>query len=126
MDTGIFGAYAAVNPKNARKSTELILKEISRLKQTHVDQNELRDAKEHTKGNLMLASESNDNQMVRLAQNETHFGRYIPLEEVENNIESVTREDILELAESLFQKKRFALTLLGPVTQKNEFDMLSL
>ncbi|MGD2029494.1 MAG: pitrilysin family protein [Desulfobacterales bacterium] len=127
VDTGIFGAYAAVNPKNARKSTELILKEISRLKQTHVDQNELHDAKEHTKGNLMLASESNDNQMVRLAQNETHFGRYIPLEEIENNIESVTREDIFQLAESLFQKKRFALTLLGPVTQKNAFeDMLTL
>ena len=122
VDTGIFGASAAVNPKNARKSTELILKEIFRLKQTRVGPNELNDAKEHTKGSLMLASESNDNQMVRLAQNETHFGRFIPLEEIANNIESVTREDILDLAESLFQKRRFALTLLGPVTHKDDFD----
>jgi predicted Zn-dependent peptidase len=122
VDTGIFGAYAGLNPKNARKATELILKEISRLKQTRVDPNELKDAKEHTKGSLMLASESNDNQMVRLAQNETHFGRYIPLEEIANNIESVTQDDILDLAESLFQKRRFALTLLGSVTQKNEFN----
>jgi predicted Zn-dependent peptidase len=122
VDTGIFGAYAAVNPKNTRKTIELILKEISRLKQTRVDPNELQDAKEHTKGSLMLASENNDNQMVRLAQNETHFGRYIPLEEIKNNIESVTREDILDLAESLFQNRRFALTLLGAVAQKDDFD----
>jgi len=122
VDTGIFGAYAGLNPKNARKATELILKEISSLKQTRVDPNELKDAKEHTKGSLMLASESNDNQMVRLAQNDTHFGRYIPLEEIADNIESVTQDDILDLAESLFQKRRFALTLLGSVTQKNEFN----
>jgi predicted Zn-dependent peptidase len=122
VDTGMFGAYAGVNPKNACKSTELILKEISRLKQMRVDPNELRDAKEHTKGNIMLASESNDNQMVRLAQNEIHFGRYIPLEEIVNNIESVTQDDILHLAESLLQKGRFALTILGPVTDEKVYD----
>jgi predicted Zn-dependent peptidase len=127
VDTGIFGAYAGLNPKNARRATELILKEISRLKQTRVDPNELQDAKEHTKGSLMLASESNNNQMVRLAQNETHFGRFIPLEEIANNIESVTQDDILHLAESIFQKRPFALTLLGPVTHKNDFnDILTL
>jgi len=122
VDTGIFGAYAGLNPKNARKATELILKEIARLKHMRVDPNELQDAKEHTKGSLMLASESNDNQMVRLSQNETHFGRYIPLEEIANNIESVNQDDILHLAESLFQKSRFALTLLGPVADEKIYD----
>jgi predicted Zn-dependent peptidase len=70
----------------------------------------------------MLASESNDNQMVRMAQNETHYGRYIPLEDVVSKIEAVTGDDIRHLAESLFPANRFALTLLGPVTDKNVFD----
>jgi predicted Zn-dependent peptidase len=75
----------------------------------------------------MLASESNDNQMVRLAQNETHFGQYIPLKEIANNIDSVTQDDILDLAESLFQKTGFALTILGPVPHDNDFnDILTL
>jgi predicted Zn-dependent peptidase len=127
VDTGVFGAYAGVNSENARKSTELILKEIARLKHMRVDPNELQDAKEHTKGSLMLASESNDNQMVRLAQNDTHFGRYIPLEEIANNIQSVTQDDILDLAETLFQKTGFALTILGPVPHDNDFnDILTL
>jgi len=127
VDTGVFGAYAGVNSENACKATELILKEIKGLKNLRVDPKELQDAKEHTKGSLMLASESNDNQMVRLAQNDTHFGRYIPLEEIANNIQSVTQDDILDLAETLFQKTGFALTILGPVPHDNDFnDILTL
>jgi len=122
VDTGMFGAYAGVAPDNIQTSIQLILKEISKIKEMRVDSNELRYAKEYTKGNLMIASESNDNQMVRMAQNETHFGRYIPMEEVVNNVEAVTEDNILELAESLFQSNRFALTLLGPVTDKRAFD----
>lgn len=122
VDTGMFGTYAGVAPKNIQTSIRLILKEISKIREMRVDSNELRYAKEFTKGNLMIASESNDNQMVRMAQNETHFGRYIPMDEVINNVEAVTEEDILELAESLFQNNRFALTLLGPVADKHVFD----
>jgi len=122
VDTGMFGVYAGVNPDNAYKSVELILKEILKIKEVRIDPDELRYAKEFTKGNLMLASESNDNQMVRMAQNETHYGRYIPLEDVVSKIEAVTGDDIRHLAESLFPAKRFALTLLGPVTDKNVFD----
>ena len=122
VDTGMFGAYAGVSPVNLKQSIQLILREISKIKEIRVDSNELHYAKEFTKGNLMLASESNDNQMVRIAQNETHFGRYVPLEEIITKIEAVTEEDILHLAKSLFQDNRFALTLLGPVEDKHMFD----
>jgi len=122
VDTGMFGVYMGVNPKNAYESTTLILKEICKLKETRVDPNELRKAKEYTKGNLMLASENNDTQMVRAAQNETHFGFYIPLQDIVDRIESVTEDDILDLAESLLQANRFALTMLGPVTDEKAYD----
>jgi len=122
VDTGMFGTYAGVSPVNMKQSVQLLLKEISKIKEMRVDSNELHYAKEFTKGNLMLASESNDNQMVRMAQNETHYGRYIPLEEIINKIEAVTEEDILHLAESLFKDNRFSLTLLGPVDNKHMFD----
>ncbi|MGA8179715.1 MAG: pitrilysin family protein [Desulfobacterales bacterium] len=122
VDTGMFGAYAGVAPVNINQSIQLILKEISKIKEMRVDSSELHYAKELTKGNLMLASESNDNQMVRMAQNETHFGRYVPLEEIINNIDAVTEDDILHLAEDLFQDNRFSVTLLGPVDNKNQFD----
>ena len=122
VDTGMFGAYAGVSPANTKQSIRLILKELSKIKEKRVDSNELHYAKEFTKGNLMLALESNDNQMVRMAQNETHFGRYITLEEIIANIDAVTEADILHLAENLFQNNHYALTLLGPVDDKQQFD----
>jgi len=122
VDTGMVGAYAGVAPANIKQSIQLILKEIFKIKEMRVDASELHYAKEFTKGNLMLASESNDNQMVRMAQNETHFGRYVPLEEIINNIDAVTEDDILQLAEDLFQDNRFSVTILGPVDDKHLLD----
>jgi predicted Zn-dependent peptidase len=122
VDTGMFGAYAGVAPVNIKESVQLILKEISRTKEMRVGSSELHYAKEFTKGNLMLASESNDNQMVRMAQNETHFGRYVPLEEIIHAIDAVTEDDILHLAEELFQDNRFSVTLLGPVDDQHLID----
>ncbi|MBU0986619.1 MAG: insulinase family protein [Proteobacteria bacterium] len=122
VDTGMFGAYAGVDPKNAHATTAMLLEQIKKLKKTRVDAAELQAAKEYSKGNLLLASESNDNQMVRLAQNETHFGRFIPLLEVIDRLESVTEDEVLELAESLLNDHRFVLTILGSVSDKKVYE----
>ncbi len=122
-DTGMFGVYAGVAPKQAQETTRLVLDEINRLREKRVDASELKGAIEYTKGGLMLASESIDNQMVRSAQNEIHFGCEIPLQKIIENVEAVTRDDILELANDLFHPRQMALTLLGPVNKdKNEFE----
>lgn len=119
VDTGMFGVYAGVDPKRMLESIELILKEMYRLKMRRVDSAELHNSKECAKGGLLLASEGIDNQMVRLAQNEIHFGRYIPLQEIVDKIESVTEDNILGLTGDLFQTDRLAITLLGPVADKS-------
>ncbi len=122
VDTGMFGVYIAVNPKTSLKSTELILREMRKLKEMRVDPTDLNNAKEYTKGGLLLAAESVDNHMVRLAQNEIHFGRQIPLKSVIDKIEAVTGDEIIDLARYLFQSEQLALTMLGPVSDKKPFE----
>jgi predicted Zn-dependent peptidase len=70
----------------------------------------------------LLAAESVDNHMVRLAQNEIHFGRQIPLKSVIDKIEAVTGDEIIDLARYLFQSQQLALTMLGPVSDKKSFE----
>ena len=124
-DTGMFGVYVGVAPKRALEATQLVLDEINKLKEEHVESLELKGAIEYTKGGLLLASESIDNQMVRSAQNEIHFGCEVPLQEIIEKVEAVTREDILELANELFDPRQMALTLLGPVDgDKKEFEAI--
>ena len=124
VDTGMFGVYLGVDPRRTGETIELVLDEIHKLNTEEVDSSELRGAKEYTKGSLMLASESTDNQMVRTAQNEIHFGRDIGLQEVLEEIEKVTQDQIINLANELFQKNQMVLTILGPLNKKKIFEKL--
>jgi predicted Zn-dependent peptidase len=123
-DTGMFGAYAGVDSKHVCSVVELILKELLRFKVERIDSAALSDAKEYSKGSLMLATESVDNQMVRLAQNEIHFECDIPLEAVLEHIDAVRPEEIEELAEALFQTHQLALAILGPVEDTSDFESI--
>jgi predicted Zn-dependent peptidase len=113
-DTGMFGVYAAVEPDKALETTRLIARNLRALKDDPVSAAELQDAKDYTKGCLLLAAESTDNQMARIAQSELLFGRCIPLETILERLQAVTAEDLLALANTLFQADQTALTILGP------------
>ena len=118
VDTGMFGAYAAVEPSKSIETTTLLLEQLFRLKKEKVSGNEMTGAKEYIKGNLFMASESSENQMVRLAQNEFHFNRNIPLKTVVEQIEAVTADDILQLVNTLLEDNTLSLTLLGKVADR--------
>jgi predicted Zn-dependent peptidase len=124
VDTGMFGIYAGVHPNNVQQTIELIAQGMNAICRIPVTAAELQDAKEFTKGNIILATESVDNQMVRLAQNEIHFNDYIPLESVIERIEAVTTDDIQDLARTLFKAERCGVTLLGQVDDKTDFKSL--
>ena len=73
----------------------------------------LAEAKAFTKGNILLASESVDSQMARLASSEFHFGRQLPMDEVVAQIDAVTVEEVRRVAEMAFSQKP-AVAVLGP------------
>jgi predicted Zn-dependent peptidase len=123
VDAGMFGFYMGVDPKRAKETTRLVLEEIDRIKNEPIETSELSGAIEYTKGSLLLASESADNQMVRSAQNEIHFGDDIALQSIIEKVEAVTADEIRDLANDLFKRKQMTLTLLGPLgTEKKEFE----
>jgi predicted Zn-dependent peptidase len=121
-DTGMLGAYAGVEPAKAQEVTALIMAGLRRIEKEPVRTAELHDAKEYTKGSMLLSAENTDNQMVRLAQGEINFGRHIPLATVVERIDAVRPDDIAELACDLFQNDPFVLTILGPLTDKEAFQ----
>ncbi|MBW2296394.1 MAG: insulinase family protein [Deltaproteobacteria bacterium] len=124
VDTGMFGAYAAVDTSKALETIKLLLEQLFRLKHEKVKENELTGAKEFIKGNLFLASESSENQMVRLAQNEFHFGQSVPLKKVVQQIEAVTVDDIQRLVNMLLGDNTLSLTMLGNVTDRTAHEEL--
>ena len=123
-DAGMLGAYAAVGPGDVQEALERILAETEKFTRRPVESSELADAKEYLKAGMILASESSDNEMVRIAQNEIDFQRHVPLEEVLENLYAVTSDDLLDLAQEIFRPGQTALTLLGPVPEDCKFEAL--
>jgi predicted Zn-dependent peptidase len=123
-DTGMFGVYTAVDPKDTHVCIDLIMDQLRQLKETPVAAEVLRDAKAFTKGNLFMAEESPDNQMVRLAQNEFYFGRHVPMQSVIDHIDGVTPADLIGLADELWGSGKAALTMLGPHADRTDLSGL--
>ena len=74
---------------------------------------ELRRAKDHLKGSLMLSLESTSSRMSNLARQEMYFGRFFTLDELVESIEKVTADDVQRIAQTFFDPKHIALTVLG-------------
>ena len=118
-DSGMLGVYAAVRPEDTQRVLELTTREIRRFKDKPVDHRELAGAKDYVKGSIYLSAESTNNQMLRLAQNEVHFERHIPLSEVSEKIDEVTPKMIQTLAHEIFLENEMCLALLGPLNKKD-------
>ncbi len=112
-DTGCLSIYAGTSLESARKVVESIVKEFRELKEQAVADEELRRAKDHLKGSLMLSLESTASRMSNLARQEMYFGRFFSLDELVESIESVTAVDVQRIAQTFFDPKQIALTVLG-------------
>ena len=92
----------------------LCVEELRVLKQASVPDAELRRAKDHLKGSLMLSLENTASRMSHLARQEIYFDRHFGLDETLSGVESVTTEDLQRVAQDLFSNGSLAATVLGP------------
>jgi len=116
LDTGMWGVYAGVSRKKVQEVIELILEQFHSLKDTVTDR-ELQRAKNQLKGNIILGLESTSGRMNNIARQEIYYGGYYSPEEVMDEIDSITLQQVKELAERIIMKKYFSLTVYGPVME---------
>jgi predicted Zn-dependent peptidase len=114
-DAGIMAVYAATSPSTAVTLVKSVARELGNLRDELVPDEELRRAKDHLKGSLMLSLESTSSRMHNLARQEMFFGRYATMDEMLEWIEDVTAEQIQALAQRFFQPKAMAVAMLGPM-----------
>jgi predicted Zn-dependent peptidase len=80
----------------------LTVEELKRMKGEPMSPEELRRAKDHLKGSLMLSLENTGSRMSHLARQEIYFGRRFTLDEIMTGIESVTLDDVQRVANAIF------------------------
>ena len=111
-DTGSLTIYAGCADSAVRELVTVVVEELRGMKVAPPDA-ELRRAKDHLKGSLMLSLESTSSRMSNLARQEMYFDRQFGLDETIQGIERVTAEDVVHVARDLFASGSLGATVLG-------------
>ena len=114
-DTGAVTIYAGCANDVVGELIDVVIAELRRIKKELVPDAELRRAKDHLKGSLMLNLESTSSRMSHLARQEIYFDRQFGLDETLTGVERVTADDIQRVAHDLFTNGALAATVLGAV-----------
>jgi predicted Zn-dependent peptidase len=101
-DTGLFHIYFGTDLKNFERSKQLILKELELMKNQKLGTLQLHSAKQQLIGQLALANESKLGVMMSLAKSKANFEQVDSLQEVFNSIQKITANEILEVANEVF------------------------
>ncbi|HEY2431696.1 MAG TPA: pitrilysin family protein [Vicinamibacterales bacterium] len=114
-DAGNLTIYAGCANEAVPEVVDLCVDELKGMKQAPLPLPELRRAKDHLKGSLMLSLENTASRMSHLARQEIYFDRQFGLDETLVGIERVTKEDVQRVAADLFRNGSLAATVLGNV-----------
>ena len=125
-DAGNLTIYAGCANDAIEQVVDLCIAELRTLKQTPVPESELRRAKDHLKGSLMLSLENTASRMSHLARQEIYFDRHFSLDETLAGVEAVTAEDVQRVAIELFSGGSLAATVVGSGTPDLSPDRLAL
>jgi predicted Zn-dependent peptidase len=114
-DAGSMTIYAGCSNHAIGELIDVVVVELKRLKDELLPQSELRRAKDHLKGSLMLNLESTSSRMSHLARQEIYFDRQFGLDETLEGVERVSLEDVRRVARDLLKDGALAATVLGAV-----------
>jgi len=113
-DAGMVSIYAGCAADKVDEVIALSLQELDGLRAAAVPDEELRRAKDHLKGSVVLGLENTSSRMSNLARQEMVFGRHFSFDEILANIEAVTVEDVQRVAQDLFRDGGVAASVVGP------------
>ncbi len=120
QDTGMFDIVAGLEKKRVKEAIQVIWDELDKLQTTLVTKDELARAKDHRHGKLALAFEDSATRADWYGKQFTFQGKIETPEERLEKIDAVSASDIREAARALFQRDRYAASLVGPFSNEKE------
>ncbi|HCX05112.1 MAG TPA: peptidase M16 [Clostridiales bacterium] len=112
-ETGLFGIYSAINTDSVEKSTDLIKKEINKVKKGDIRKEEFDRAKSQMKGNYILSLENTSSRMTILGRRELLYNETITPESIINKIENVKYEDVMNSINYIFDSTKYNIAYIG-------------
>jgi predicted Zn-dependent peptidase len=120
QDSGQVGLYIGTRVDNVGEAMRVVGAELERLREEPATEEELHRAKENLKGRVLLALESTGARMNRLGSELLARAPLLSLDDVVEQIDAVTIEDLRGLSEELWDPTKLSVAGIGP--DEGRFD----
>lgn len=114
LDTGLFSIFFATDPKNLKRSKQLIDKEIALLKNKKLGKVQLNNAKQQVKGQLAMSEENYNAMMLMMAKSTLDLGKIPAIDAIFDKIDEVTAEQLQDIANEAFEMGQMSTILYSP------------
>jgi predicted Zn-dependent peptidase len=116
-DTGLFEIYAGVNLDKINLAMQAILEEIARVKSEPVSDEELVGVKNKMSGALAMSLENSFTVADRFGSRLLLTDRIKTVEEIMEEIEAVTPDDIMKVAQEMLKPDKLRMAIIAPEPQ---------
>lgn len=100
-DTGLFSIYFGTDPKNKEKAIRLVHREIEKLHEAKLTEKQLTAAKKQALGQLGVSIDNREGVFLNMGKSFLHYNFFASMEEVFNQINDITAEGILDIAQTV-------------------------
>ena len=114
-DAGLLGIYTALSREQEGQALETVRRIVQDLADHGPTQEELDRVREQAKANLLMGTESIQARMSHLGSSQLLYGRVRETEEILAAYDSVTREQLRDLAGEIFRWDQASLSAVGRV-----------
>jgi len=114
-DVGCLTISAGLDSSELSKTLKLIIRELRRCVQTPPSLKELRQARDYLIGQMDLALESTDNQMMWLGEHLLGYGKVIPAEEIKRRVYKVTPGQVRQAAVDFIRPEKLSAAIVSPL-----------
>lgn len=114
-DTGMLATSFSSTPDNCNRALAIVAEEYELLRSGELEEEELESNKAQLVSSVVLGMETTLSQMLRLARTEMAIGRFMPISEVIDEVERISRDDIVRLAREFLDPARQTVVGYGPL-----------
>ncbi|MEX2426312.1 MAG: pitrilysin family protein [Thermomicrobiaceae bacterium] len=124
QDVGQGVVYAGTDPDKVNETINAVIDELWKLRDQPIPAEELNRTKELRKGRISMGLEDSRAVAGWIGSQELLFEEILTPDQVMEEIDQVTSEQVQELANELVQPERLSLAVIGPFPEEDRFRSL--
>jgi zinc protease len=114
LDPGFIGVYMGTHPKKLDTAIETVLRELKKVKEEGLTEEEMDRAKKYLIGNFEIGLQTNGAQANQMSLDELYGFGFDHYQKYPQEIQKVTQEDVNRVAKQYFNLESYVIAIIRP------------